>query len=413
MNRLVIIGNGFDLAHGLPTKYSDFIDWYWGKVFFVKDKYTLQYKDDLLQIELSFGSQYDLNALDIFQNLHSYPDYRKFIDNHRNSQITGRKNFDHKIKFTNAFFGVICNSYLKKWVDIENDYYQLLIKCLKEDRNIEVLNQEFEEVKKLFQTYLEEVVEKIDYTNKINSDILNLFEYKFDSTLPIVFNEKNQVNNNYLKEFPKNTHQEVIDYNNWINPNTSNQGKSMIKPFTLFLNFNYTSLVRAYIDEVKSKKYDLVYENQIHGSLENTQFIPNDNNERNKMIFGFGDEMDDDYKAIEKKNDNNYFKNIKSFGYFQTNDYRNLRNSIDSGYFQVLVMGHSCGLSDRVLLNTIFEHPNCCSIKVFYHENKEKQTDNYNDIVQNISRHFNKKEMMRERIVPKNLCKPLPQIKLH
>ena len=26
MNRLVIIGNGFDLAHGLPTSYKDFID---------------------------------------------------------------------------------------------------------------------------------------------------------------------------------------------------------------------------------------------------------------------------------------------------------------------------------------------------------------------------------------------------
>ena len=28
MNRLVLIGNGFDLAHGLPTRYSDFINWY-------------------------------------------------------------------------------------------------------------------------------------------------------------------------------------------------------------------------------------------------------------------------------------------------------------------------------------------------------------------------------------------------
>ena len=29
MNRLVIIGNGFDLAHGLKTSYADFINWYW------------------------------------------------------------------------------------------------------------------------------------------------------------------------------------------------------------------------------------------------------------------------------------------------------------------------------------------------------------------------------------------------
>ncbi|MGQ7945716.1 AbiH family protein [Flavobacterium sp. WC2509] len=29
MNRLVIIGNGFDLAHGLPTSYRDFINDFW------------------------------------------------------------------------------------------------------------------------------------------------------------------------------------------------------------------------------------------------------------------------------------------------------------------------------------------------------------------------------------------------
>ncbi|MGQ2984433.1 AbiH family protein [Flavobacterium sp.] len=32
MNRLVIIGNGFDLAHGLPTGYGHFIDSYWSGI---------------------------------------------------------------------------------------------------------------------------------------------------------------------------------------------------------------------------------------------------------------------------------------------------------------------------------------------------------------------------------------------
>ena len=26
MNRIILIGNGFDLAHGLPTRYEDFIN---------------------------------------------------------------------------------------------------------------------------------------------------------------------------------------------------------------------------------------------------------------------------------------------------------------------------------------------------------------------------------------------------
>ena len=29
MNRIILIGNGFDLAHGLPTSYKDFIQGYW------------------------------------------------------------------------------------------------------------------------------------------------------------------------------------------------------------------------------------------------------------------------------------------------------------------------------------------------------------------------------------------------
>lgn len=29
MNRIILVGNGFDLAQGLPTRYSDFIEWYW------------------------------------------------------------------------------------------------------------------------------------------------------------------------------------------------------------------------------------------------------------------------------------------------------------------------------------------------------------------------------------------------
>lgn len=32
MNRIIIIGNGFDLAHNLKTGYKDFINDYWATV---------------------------------------------------------------------------------------------------------------------------------------------------------------------------------------------------------------------------------------------------------------------------------------------------------------------------------------------------------------------------------------------
>lgn len=32
MNRIILVGNGFDLAHNLPTSYKNFNDWYWERV---------------------------------------------------------------------------------------------------------------------------------------------------------------------------------------------------------------------------------------------------------------------------------------------------------------------------------------------------------------------------------------------
>ncbi len=46
MNRLVIIGNGFDLAHGLPTSYRDFINDYWKNICETKGTKTIINKND-------------------------------------------------------------------------------------------------------------------------------------------------------------------------------------------------------------------------------------------------------------------------------------------------------------------------------------------------------------------------------
>ena len=54
-----------------------------------------------------------------------------------------------------------------------------------------------------------------------------------------------------------------------------------------------------------------------------------------------------------------------------------------------------------------------CSYNVEIKNDKgEVIKDNYTEITQNISRHFNKKKLMREKIVNKTLCQPLPQIQL-
>lgn len=158
-----------------------------------------------------------------------------------------------------------------------------------------------------------------------------------------------------------------------------------------FLNFNYTNSITEVLKHFKNYTYT---QNFIHGNLEDSE-----------IIFGFGDEMDSIYKEIEELNDNRFFKHIKSFHYFKRPNLRQLLTFINSGDFQVCVYGHSCGLSDRVMLNEIFEHENCKSIKIYYYNDEDFTTK-----TMEISRHFNSNQVMRNKIVNKSIDCLIPQL---
>lgn len=162
---------------------------------------------------------------------------------------------------------------------------------------------------------------------------------------------------------------------------------------TLLLNFNYTKTAESlYIKE--DMNFEII---NIHGELKSYN---------NPIIFGYGDELDEDYQKIEKTQNNDFLENIKSIKYHQTRNYRDLLKFIESGIYQVFVMGHSCGNSDRTLLNTLFEHKNCASIKVFYRQFEDGK-DDYSNLIRNISRNFNNKPKMRDIVVNREYCSPL------
>ena len=79
---------------------------------------------------------------------------------------------------------------------------------------------------------------------------------------------------------------------------------------------------------------------------------------------------------------------------------------INSNEYQIFIMGHSCGLFDKTLLNTLFEHEHCKSIKVFYRQ-IDSTNDNYMDVTMNMSRNFNDKKLMRSLVVPRENSVPL------
>ena len=158
----------------------------------------------------------------------------------------------------------------------------------------------------------------------------------------------------------------------------------------MLLNFNYTKTPELYLTDSSIARI-----NYIHGKLDNPESV----------IFGYGDELDEDYKKLQELNENEVLRHIKSIHYLESDRYRKVLEFIESGPFQICVMGHSCGSSDRTLLNTLFEHRNCVSVKPYYYI--YGQEDNYLELVQNISRNFTDMKLMRDRVVNKTLCEPL------
>lgn len=361
MNRIILIGNGFDLAHGLPTKYEDFINWYWEQRFIKLRKNASDIDDDsLCTLKIKSYNRFvpeHWNAINSFDNIYGEMSETSLIERMRQDK--------DKFEISYSFFleRIMCYIEQKGWVDIENEYYSLLKKNVSARNTADIspliLNEQLGFLQSLLAEYLTSLpIENIQPIAQIKNII-----YQPINTSDIAIEKKNYYRSRHIK------------------PNT-----------VLLLNFNYTSTTDKY------ELPNMCYTNHIHGDLTNPA----------KMIFGYGDELDDEYNNILKLNNNEYLHYIKSIRYLESDRYRKMLQFIESAPYQIYIMGHSCGNSDRTLLNTLFEHKNCASIKPFYYQ-KEDGTDNYLDIVQNISRNFTDMKLMRDRVVNKTFCEPLPQ----
>lgn len=396
MNRIILIGNGFDLAHGYPTRYEDFINWYW-------DKRVSSFCGNLTSVSEDCICSIKMTTINTFNcwNVFAYNLPRYFNKLTGKEVIQSIENEPELYELAmSPFFKNICESIeTKGWVDIERVYYNHVKICFnatnQSDNNaisIQQLNHQLEYLRKLLIQYLK----SLQYSNQGNEDISNIIYGAF-SPDDISVSSQDAYNThceNYGTIIPDGKDVEV----KFGNKRFSNPCK------VLLLNFNYTPIAIAYLlVQIEELKYgdDIKAEiNFIHGDITKPR----------TLIFGYGDELDDTYNSLLKIEENEYLRFIKSIKYLETDNYRKLLDFIESDSYQIYIMGHSCGNSDRTLLNTLFEHKNCVSIKPYYYQ-KPDGSDNYIEIIQNICRNFTDMKLMRDRVVNKTFCEPLPQVK--
>ena len=374
MNRLIIIGNGFDLAHGIKTSYHDFILNYLKESLLLalsnlKPNYEHPYidyyyfEDNLIEITINYRNpkEYYLPHINNIKKVSEFEELLKRLG------IVVKYNFEI-IKI-----GIEKLSEFN-WVDFEIEYFKELLKIKNKNSIIETN---------------EKNNQKKDYLIK---ELNNKFEL-FKSKLEVYLTKQQDTFKNIFKKemlcdcFCEDILEQDVDIISIVNQ----PPKSL-----LFLNFNYTNTILPYIEECELRITSKI--NFIHGDL---------NYDFGKPIFGFGDETDKRYSEFENEGNNELFKHIKTFEYLKTNNYSNLTRYLAIEEFQVHIYGHSCGLSDRTMLKEIFEHSNCMSIKIFYHE-KDGSND-YTEKTHEIYRHFTDKNVMRNKVVNEKYCRAMPQ----
>jgi hypothetical protein len=357
MNRIILIGNGFDLAHGLETSYSEVLR------NFLKEEYSFFSSQKFKFLESISNS----TLFNIVQTKELWNEYKnKSLPKNRYKIQMGNTtefvdemiydggshevvwenlyeyNFNRDVKFKNNFLSnLLYKIKLEKWIDIEVFYFEKLLETKTETAAIK-LNEDFKQI----------------------TDCLEEYLYR-------------EYNNNHPKKIQEM--QSIFD--------------AICNEQTLLVNFNYTATETLY--DLKNSK--IIH---IHGELKNNN---------NPIIFGYGDTTSENYKEIKSKNNIECLKNIKLKRYNETNNRKKLKEFIELQPYEIFIMGHSCGISDRDLLRTILEHKNCSLITPYYHQEKEGNKNNKEELSSNILLNFQNEEHFSDKVESQNNWKPLPQ----
>jgi hypothetical protein len=314
MNRIILVGNGFDLAHDLKTSYKDFLlDFY--KLKFkeaiasgiktkVNSHKTGYFYEDVL-VSIIFPRLGNLK--EVIEQVCSTPNLEDF------HQVFKRHSGELTVN------SEIIKEYFKTWSSFEKSYFDLLSKNYETEGKIKKLNEEFDLIRVHLKNYLTNI--QIDFDNS------KIEQSQIDKLLNVF------------------TEGEIDEL--------------------LFLSFNYTNTLGYYFNRASKKiRANIIY---LHGNLNSTD-------EDGHIVLGYDDDKDVNFsKIITHANIENlcFFKSVQ----YPINTNRNdLSQFIEFNDFEVYAFGHSFEKSDFTILREIFTHKNCIKIKVFYHP-EDKDND--------------------------------------
>ena len=389
MTDLLIVGNGFDLYHGLPTRYTDFLKFisYWS-IFW--DNYNGEAKAQVctpFRVKLSEQNEIIEESMRDFASHQGYYKYEhlEFINSH----------------IDNLWIQYFLKKQLSSvnWIDFEGEIYNVL---------------------KLVEEYYSEFIPEmrkrndapIKYIPGDMSTVINIFkkncpEEYIDFTQGIISRsdtEKDKLKNN--KEMLLSTMKRELDdlikcLDYYLLDFVSNikveQYSEQIKELSYInlLNFNYTYTYASVYGKNSLREH-----HRIHGDC-----LEED------MVLGIPDESFPstlDYIYFQK-----YFQRIQKHtgNYYKSwiTEPNAREKSLEDVPINVFIMGHSLADSDKGILKEIFMNDFVCKITIFYHSQLAYEQQVIN-LVSMFGKDFVIEQTANDRIVFEKLKKPQKRV---
>lgn len=340
---VLIIGNGFDLYHKLPTRYIDFLFLVknWSDFF---DDYNRSLREKIEDLEYK---KFNI-TLDEYGKLtnDSLRDFAKYAKNFNSDKIQTL----NVILSKNAWIQYFIKSGYEKegWIDFESEIEKVLMI-----------------IEHFFTIDIDNCVGKMifDAVNPITYDIINILINVTDSlTLnPNLYNKTDVEKIKYGNIKRKLIEELKIDLNKLIEAL-----KIYMEEFVEKINTPYYSEQIKNLNDINlltfnyTNPYSNIYKNvttihYVHGSLE----------DNNIVLGASGEDFENlDYVYFQK-----YFQRIqKKTGALYKKWIGKAKESYTDREIHVYIMGHSLGMTDKdILADFFYNNKNVSDITIFYH----------------------------------------------
>lgn len=340
---VLIIGNGFDLYHKLPTRYIDFLFLVknWNGFFEEYNRCLREEKEDLVynkfDITLDEYGKLTIDSLDNFAK------YAKSFNNDKIQTL-------NRILLKNTWIKYFIKSNYEKegWIDFESEIEKVLV-IVEHFFTVDIDNCE----EKVFSNAVNPVTYKvISILMYVTESLpLNLGLYKKRDVEKIKYGD---VKTNLINELKNDLNNLILSLKIYMEEFIGKINTPYYSPQIKRLNninlltFNYTDTYSNIYENVSTIHY-------VHGSLED-----------NNIVLGASSE---DFENLDYIYFQKYFQRIqKRTGSLYKKWIGKAKEAFTDRKIHVYIMGHSLGMTDKDILMDFFDNDdNISDITIYYH----------------------------------------------